>query len=141
MLFPRFHQWEAVTNIVDAVAEEGAGQRYLIQHSAGSGKTNSIAWTAHRLARLHVDNEKVFDSVIVVTDRTVLDGQLQDAIRQIDGTGQDRGHDQPRGRPQGRREVEVRAAGDGAEERRADHRRDDADLPVRAGRDPGRRRA
>src|SRR3954471_22648735 len=87
MLFPRFHQWEAVTDIVTAVAEEGVGQRYLIEHSAGSGKTNTIAWTAHRLARLHVDNKKVFDSVIVVVDRTVLDGQLQDAIRQIDGTG------------------------------------------------------
>jgi len=87
MLFPRFHQWEAVTDIVTTVAEEGVGQRYLIEHSAGSGKTNTIAWTAHRLARLHVDNLKVFDSVIVVVDRTVLDGQLQDAIRQIDGTG------------------------------------------------------
>ena len=87
MLFPRFHQWEAVTNIVAAVREEGVGQRYLIEHSAGSGKTNTIAWTAHRLARLHVNDEKVFDSVIVVVDRTVLDGQLQDAIRQIDGSG------------------------------------------------------
>ncbi|MER7547965.1 DEAD/DEAH box helicase family protein [Spirillospora sp. NPDC127506] len=87
LLFPRFHQWEAVTNIVAAVAEEGVGQRYLIEHSAGSGKTNTIAWTAHRLARLHVADEKVFDSVIVVVDRTVLDGQLQDAIRQIDGSG------------------------------------------------------
>ncbi|MFF2618326.1 type I restriction endonuclease subunit R [Kitasatospora sp. NPDC058046] len=87
MLFPRFHQWEAVTNIVDAVREEGVGQRYLIEHSAGSGKTNTIAWTAHRLARLHIDDQKVFDSVIVVVDRTVLDTQLQDAIRQIDGTG------------------------------------------------------
>ena len=87
MLFPRFHQWEAVTDIVAAVREEGVGQRYLIEHSAGSGKTNTIAWTAHRLARLHVDDEKVFDSVIVVVDRTVLDGQLQEAIRQIDGSG------------------------------------------------------
>ncbi|MFD4658518.1 type I restriction endonuclease subunit R [Kitasatospora sp. NPDC058444] len=87
MLFPRFHQWEAVTNIVDAVKEEGVGQRYLIEHSAGSGKTNTIAWTAHRLARLHVDDRKVFDSILVVVDRTVLDSQLQDAIRQIDGTG------------------------------------------------------
>jgi type I restriction enzyme R subunit len=85
MLFPRFHQWEAVTDIVNAVREEGVGQRYLIEHSAGSGKTNTIAWTAHRLARLHEDNKKVFDSVIVVVDRTVLDGQLQDAIRQLDG--------------------------------------------------------
>ncbi|SOB83241.1 type I restriction endonuclease subunit R [Streptomyces sp. 1331.2] len=87
MLFPRFHQWEAVTRIVEAVKEEGVGQRYLIEHSAGSGKTNTIAWTAHRLARLHVDDRKVFDSVLVVVDRTVLDSQLQDAIRQIDGTG------------------------------------------------------
>ncbi|UKL03111.1 MULTISPECIES: type I restriction endonuclease subunit R [unclassified Streptomyces] len=86
MLFPRFHQWEAVTSIVEEVKKEGVGQRYLIQHSAGSGKTNTIAWTAHRLARLHVDDKKVFDSVIVVVDRTVLDSQLQDAIRQIDGT-------------------------------------------------------
>lgn len=87
MLFPRFHQWEAVTNIVAAVTEEGVGHRYLIEHSAGSGKTNTIAWTAHRLARLHVDDVKVFDSVIVVVDRTVLDGQLQEAVRQIDGSG------------------------------------------------------
>ena len=87
MLFPRFHQWEAVTNIVAAVAEEGVGHRYLIEHSAGSGKTNTIAWTAHRLARLHVNDEKIFDSVIVVVDRTVLDGQLQEAIRQLDGSG------------------------------------------------------
>ncbi|WP_114201974.1 type I restriction endonuclease subunit R [Janibacter anophelis] len=85
MLFPRFHQWEAVTSIAAAIEDEGVGQRYLIEHSAGSGKTNTIAWTAHRLARLHVNDEKVFDSVIVVVDRTVLDGQLQDAIRQIDG--------------------------------------------------------
>ncbi|MCO7192023.1 type I restriction endonuclease subunit R [Pseudonocardia sp. McavD-2-B] len=87
MLFPRFHQWEAVTEIVAAVRAEGVGQRYLIEHSAGSGKTNTIAWTAHQLARLHIDDKKVFDSVIVVVDRTVLDGQLQDAIRQIDGSG------------------------------------------------------
>ncbi|WP_306356753.1 MULTISPECIES: type I restriction endonuclease subunit R [unclassified Nocardia] len=87
LLFPRFHQWEAVTNIEAAVIEEGVGQRYLIEHSAGSGKTNTIAWTAHRLARLHVNDKKVFDSVIVVVDRNVLDGQLQDAIRQIDGSG------------------------------------------------------
>lgn len=87
MLFPRFHQWEAVMNVVAAVREEGVGKRYLIEHSAGSGKTNTIAWTAHRLARLHIDDKKVFDSVIVVVDRTVLDGQLQDAIRQIDGSG------------------------------------------------------
>ncbi|MEU8381617.1 type I restriction endonuclease [Streptosporangium sp. NPDC048865] len=82
--FPRFHQWEAVTNLTEAVIAEGAGHRYLIQHSAGSGKTDSISWIAHRLARLQVDNQKVFDSVIVITDRNVLDAQLQDAIKQID---------------------------------------------------------
>jgi type I restriction enzyme R subunit len=88
LLFPRFHQWDAVMKLTEAVSAEGPGRRYLIQHSAGSGKTNSIAWTAHRLARLQVDNEKVFDSVIVVTDRNVLDAQLQDAIKQIDATAQ-----------------------------------------------------
>ncbi len=82
--FPRFHQWEAVTELTAAVSAEGVGKRYLIQHSAGSGKTDSIAWTAHRMARLQVDNQKMFDSVIVVTDRNVLDAQLQDAIKQID---------------------------------------------------------
>jgi type I restriction enzyme R subunit len=82
--FPRFHQWEGVTELTTAVTAEGVGKRYLIQHSAGSGKTDSIAWTAHRMARLQVDNQKVFDSVIVVTDRNVLDAQLQDAIKQID---------------------------------------------------------
>lgn len=82
--FPRFHQWEAVTALTDAAATEGPGHKYLVQHSAGSGKTDSIAWLSHRLARLQVDDRKVFDSVIVVTDRNVLDAQLQDAIRQID---------------------------------------------------------
>jgi len=82
--FPRFHQWEAVTELTAAVTADGVGKRYLIQHSAGSGKTDSIAWTAHRMARLQVDNHKVFDSVIVVTDRNVLDAQLQDAVTQID---------------------------------------------------------
>jgi type I restriction enzyme R subunit len=85
LLFPRFHQWESVTQLVAAARAEGPGHKYLIQHSAGSGKTNSIAWTAHQLSSLHNDaGAKVFDSVIVVTDRTVLDDQLQDAIYQID---------------------------------------------------------
>lgn len=86
LLFPRFHQWELVTNLLDTVKEEGPGHTYLAMHSAGSGKTNSISWAAHGLATLHDDdNEKVFDSVIVVTDRTVLDDQLQKAIKQIEG--------------------------------------------------------
>ncbi len=85
LVFPRYHQWEAVTKLIQAARYEGPGHRYLIQHSAGSGKTNSIAWTTHQLANLHGDDDKpVFHGVIVVTDRTVLDSQLQDAITQID---------------------------------------------------------
>jgi len=85
LLFPRYHQWESVTKLVDTARHEGPGHKYLIQHSAGSGKTNSIAWTAHQLSTLHNDEgKKVFDSVIVVTDRTVLDDQLSSAIQQID---------------------------------------------------------
>jgi type I restriction enzyme, R subunit len=87
LIFPRFHQWEAVTNLVAAVGGEGPGSRYLVQHSAGSGKTNTIAWTAHRLARLHTaGNLKMFDKVLVISDRKVLDQQLQDAVRQVDNT-------------------------------------------------------
>lgn len=85
LIFPRFHQLDVVTKIVADAKANGAGQRYLIQHSAGSGKTRSIAWAAHRLATLHDDaNQKVFDTVIVVTDRNVLDAQLQEAITQIE---------------------------------------------------------
>lgn len=85
LIFPRFHQWEGVTRMVDAVRREGVGQPYLIQHSAGSGKTNTIAWTAHSLIRVRQPNgEPFFNSVIVVTDRQVLDQQLQDAIQQIE---------------------------------------------------------
>lgn len=87
MLFPRYHQWDVVTRLVGDARRRGPGQRYLIQHSAGSGKTNSISWLAHRLSVLHDDtNKPVFDSVIVITDRNVLDAQLQEAIRQIDRT-------------------------------------------------------
>jgi type I restriction enzyme R subunit len=80
-IFPRYHQLDATRKLVRAVQAEGAGSKYLIQHSAGSGKTNSIAWTAHFFADLHdVEHRKVFDSVIVVSDRNVIDQQLQDAI-------------------------------------------------------------
>lgn len=86
LLFPRFHQWELVTQLLATARDEGAGHRYLVQHSAGSGKTNSIAWLAHGLSNLHdAADRKVFDSVIVITDRTVLDDQLQKAIKQIEG--------------------------------------------------------
>ena len=81
IIFPRYHQLDATRRLIAAVLAEGAGSKYLIQHSAGSGKTNSIAWTAHFLAELHdADQNKLFDSVIVVSDRTVLDDQLQEAI-------------------------------------------------------------
>ncbi len=80
-LFPRYHQLDATRRLLRAVEAEGAGGKYLIQHSAGSGKTNSIAWTAHFFADLHdTDHRKVFDSVVVVSDRNVIDQQLQDAI-------------------------------------------------------------
>ncbi|WP_367111940.1 type I restriction endonuclease subunit R [uncultured Psychrobacter sp.] len=89
MMFPRYHQWDVVTKLVNAAVAEGAGhsseKRYLIQHSAGSGKSNSIAWTAHQLSTLYnSDGDKQFDSVIVITDRTVLDDQLQDTIYQFE---------------------------------------------------------
>ncbi|MGL4616594.1 MAG: type I restriction endonuclease subunit R [Shewanella sp.] len=85
MIFPRYHQWCVVQRLLAAVVQEGAGQKYLIQHSAGSGKSNSIAWLAHQLASLYLDaGEKQFNSVIVVTDRTVLDSQLQETIAQFD---------------------------------------------------------
>jgi type I restriction enzyme, R subunit len=81
MIFPRFHQLDATRELVGAVLAEGPGKKYLIQHSAGSGKTNSIAWTAHFLADLHdARKRKMFDTVIVVSDRKVIDGQLQEAI-------------------------------------------------------------
>lgn len=86
LLFPRLHQWQLVTTLLDTVRTEGTGKRYLVQHSAGSGKTNSIAWLAHGLSNLHdTEDRKIFDTVIVVTDRTVLDDQLQKAIKQIEG--------------------------------------------------------
>ncbi len=85
MVFPRLHQWEVVNQLIDTTREEGPGKRYLIQHSAGSGKSNSIAWTAHQLASLYdADGQKLFSSVIVITDRTVLDKQLQDTIYQFE---------------------------------------------------------
>ncbi|WP_280550695.1 DEAD/DEAH box helicase family protein [Halomonas sp. 11-S5] len=85
LIFPRYHQWEVVNRLIEATREEGPGSRYLVQHSAGSGKSNSIAWAAHQLANLYDDaGQKRFNSVIVVTDRTVLDSQLQDTIYQFE---------------------------------------------------------
>ncbi|MDT7539368.1 MAG: type restriction enzyme subunit [Actinomycetota bacterium] len=97
-VFPRFHQWHAVRALTGHAATNGAGTNYLVQHSAGSGKSNTIAWLAHRLSSLHTPadasrlaegltpNSKVFDKVVVITDRVVLDRQLQDTIFQFDHT-------------------------------------------------------
>ena len=85
VIFPRYHQLDAVRGLIAAARAEGPGTNYLIQHSAGSGKTNSISWLSHRLASLHdAADRKVFDCVVVITDRRVLDRQLQDAIYQIE---------------------------------------------------------
>ena len=87
VIFPRYHQLDATRKLVADVLAQGPGQRYLIQHSAGSGKTNSIAWTAHFLADLHdAQHHKLFDSVLVVSDRNVLDAQLQEAIFDFERT-------------------------------------------------------
>jgi type I restriction enzyme R subunit len=87
LIFPRYHQLDAVTKLVAAVKEEGAGKNYLFQHSAGSGKSNTIGWSAHKLATIHdAKDKKIFDTVIVITDRTVLDEQLQDTINQFSQT-------------------------------------------------------
>ncbi len=85
MIFPRYHQLDVVTKLLADVKANGAGRSYLIQHSAGSGKSNSIAWLAHRLTGLHDDRDgKIFQSVIIVTDRRVLDSQLQSTVYQFD---------------------------------------------------------
>ena len=85
LIFPRYHQLHAVRTLIADIAENGSGKNYLIQHSAGSGKSNTIAWTAYRLASLHTKEDvPLFESVIVVTDRTVLDAQLQETISSFD---------------------------------------------------------
>lgn len=85
VIFPRFHQWDAVLAMEADARAQGPGHNYLVQHSAGSGKSNTIAWLAHRLSSLHnTSNDKVFDKVIVITDRVVLDRQLQDTIYQFE---------------------------------------------------------
>lgn len=87
LIFPRYHQFDVVNKVIENVKEVGAGTSYLIEHSAGSGKSNSIAWIAYRLASLHnEENQSIFDSVIVVTNRVVLDSQLQDTINSFDHT-------------------------------------------------------
>lgn len=82
-IFPRFHQLSVVKALLADAMEKGAGQKYLIQHSAGSGKSNSIAWTAHQLVGLEKDGKNIFDSIIVVTDRINLDKQIKNTIKQF----------------------------------------------------------
>lgn len=85
MLFPRYHQRDVVRKLIADARENGAGKNYLIQHSAGSGKSNSIAWTAHNLSDLHnAEDRKVFDKIIIITDRRVLDRQLRDTVSQFE---------------------------------------------------------
>lgn len=92
LIFPRFHQRDVVRRLLSDSRAKGAGQRYLIQHSAGSGKSNSIAWLAHQLVGIEKDTTPVFDSVIVVTDRVILDKQIRDTIRQFAQVGSVVGH-------------------------------------------------
>ncbi|CAG4927377.1 type I restriction endonuclease [Acidithrix sp. C25] len=91
-IFPRYHQLDVVRKLLADVSEHGAGRRYLIQHSAGSGKSNSIAWLAHQLIGLKKDDAEVFDSIIVVTDRRILDQQIKDTIKQFAQVGATVGH-------------------------------------------------
>jgi type I restriction enzyme R subunit len=91
-IWPRYHQLDVVRKILADASSVGAGKRYLIQHSAGSGKSNSIAWLAHQLVDLEHEEEKVFDSIIVITDRRILDQQIRDTIRQFAQVGATVGH-------------------------------------------------
>jgi len=91
-VFPRFHQLEVVRKLLADVAREGAGKRYLIQHSAGSGKSNSIAWLAHQLTGVRKDDRDVFDSIIIITDRRLLDQQIEATIKQFAQVGATVGH-------------------------------------------------
>ena len=87
IVFPRYHQLDAVRRLIADARKRGPGQRYLIEHSAGSGKSNSIAWLAHQLSVLHdVEDRRVFDSIVVITDRRVLDRQLQRTVLQFEQT-------------------------------------------------------
>jgi type I restriction enzyme, R subunit len=91
-VWPRFHQLDVVRRLLADVGEYGAGRRYLIQHSAGSGKSNSIAWLAHQLIGLRKDDVAAFDSIIVVTDRRILDKQIRDTVKQFAQVGATMGH-------------------------------------------------
>ncbi len=97
-VWPRYHQLDVVRRLLADASERGVGARYLVQHSAGSGKSNSIAWLAHQLIGLERDGGALFDSVVVVTDRKVLDGQIRDTIRQFAQVGAVVGHAETSGR-------------------------------------------
>ena len=90
-IFPRYHQLDVVRKLLEHAGEHGVGNRYLIEHSAGSGKSNSIAWLAHQLTSVKRDGKEVFDTIIVVTDRTILDDQIKGTIKQFDHVGATRG--------------------------------------------------
>jgi type I restriction enzyme R subunit len=96
-IFPRFHQLQVVRKLLSSVSIKGTGERYLIQHSAGSGKSNSIAWLAHQLVQIKKEDKNVYDSVIIVTDRRILDKQLKDTIKQFAQVGSIVGHCQNSG--------------------------------------------
>ena len=127
VIFPRYHQWDAVLKLEADAGANGAGHSYLVQHSAGSGKSNTIAWLAHRLSTLHdAEDRKVFDKVVVITDRVILDRQLQDTIYQFEHA----------------HGVVVKIDKDSGAARRgagrragADHHHDAAEVPVRARQD------
>jgi len=91
-IWPRYHQLDVVRKLLADVRTNGAGRRYLIQHSAGSGKSNSIAWLAHQLIGTTREEKSVFDSIIVVTDRKILDQQIRDTIKQFAQVGATVGH-------------------------------------------------
>ena len=91
-IFPRYHQLDVVRKLLADARQRGVGPRYLIQHSAGSGKSNSIAWLAHQMIGLRRDDAPVFDSIIVVTDRRILDKQIRDTIKQFAQVGATVGH-------------------------------------------------
>jgi len=91
-IWPGYHQIDVVRRLLADAGEHGAGRRYLIQHSAGSGKSNSIAWLAHQLIGLTRDDAPVFDSIIVVTDRVILDRQIRDTIKHCAQVGATVGH-------------------------------------------------
>lgn len=92
LIYPRYHQLDVVRKLLADAREKGSGRRYLVQHSAGSGKSNSIAWLAHQLVGLEKESVPVFDSVVVVTDRVILDKQIRDTIKQFAQVGSVVGH-------------------------------------------------